>query len=144
MGTGFRSFSAVLSDAFSSRGVSCPVNTNGTSKIVMDTTKIISRNEFFDYEAKYTEGGAREITPAPIPGHIAEECSDTSVMLYNKLNCKGMVRFDYIFNDEGLYFLEVNTVPGLTEASIVPRQAELAGISLKELFSGAIEAALNT
>ena len=81
--------------------------------------------------------------PGPIPSHgvpaqIAEEmftkCQDTSEFLYRQLNCKGVVRFDYIFNDGGLYFLEVNTVPGMTEASIVPKMARAQGIGLSELF----------
>ena len=65
-------------------------------------------------------------------------------MLYEKLNCKDVVRFDYIFNETGLYFLEVNTVPGLTEASLVPKMAENYGLSLEDLFSMLVESALKT
>jgi D-alanine-D-alanine ligase len=74
---------------------------------------------------------------------MAGKISETSLKLYKLLNCKGMVRFDYILNDEGLFFLEVNTVPGLSELSIVPQQALKAGISLQELFSEAVMNALN-
>ncbi len=125
------------------REISCGViNYHGMARS-LPLTEIISKNEFFDYEAKYTEGMAEEITPAQIPAEIEQHCRLTSEMLFEKLNCKGFVRFDYIFNDAGLYFLEVNTIPGLSPNSIVPRQAKEEGISLRELFSMAIEQALS-
>ncbi|MCK9398490.1 MAG: D-alanine--D-alanine ligase [Bacteroidales bacterium] len=105
-------------------------------------TEILSKKEFFDYEAKY-EGMSDEVTPADVPGEIARMISDTSLKLYKLLNCKGIVRFDFILNDKELYFLEVNTVPGLSELSIVPQQALRAGISLQDLFSEAVMNALN-
>jgi D-alanine-D-alanine ligase len=108
----------------------------------LPVTEIISKKEFFDYEAKYTDGVADEITPADIPDDVEQQCRATSEMLYEKLNCRGFVRFDYIYNDDGMYFLEVNTVPGLSPNSIVPQQAEADGISLRKLFSLAIEQAL--
>jgi D-alanine-D-alanine ligase len=109
----------------------------------LPVTEIITKKEFFDYEAKYTDGAADEITPADIPADVEQLCRATSEMLYEKLNCKGFVRFDYIYNDDGMYFLEVNTVPGLSPNSIVPQQALADGISLTELFSLAIEQALD-
>jgi len=102
--------------------------------MALPVTEIISKNEFFDYEAKYVKM-ADEITPADIPSDIARKISDTSIKLYRLLNCQGIVRFDYILNGDKLFFLEVNTVPGMSELSIVPKQALKAGISLKELFS---------
>lgn len=108
---------------------------------ILPLTQIISHKEWFDYEAKYTDGLADEITPAPIDAELAETCRNISAMLYRKLNCRGIVRFDYILTPEyhsnpgTFYFLEVNTVPGLSEASIVPRQAASVGISLKQLFT---------
>lgn len=108
---------------------------------ILPLTQIISHKEWFDYEAKYTDGLADEITPAPIAEPLAEICREISAMLYRKLNCRGIVRFDYILTPENhtisnaFYFLEVNTVPGLSEASIVPRQAASVGISLKQLFT---------
>lgn len=109
----------------------------------LPVTEIITKKEFFDYEAKYIDGAADEITPADIPADVEQLCRATSEMLYEKLNCKGFVRFDYIYNDDGMYFLEVNTVPGLSPNSIVPQQALADGISLKELFSLAIEQAFD-
>jgi D-alanine-D-alanine ligase len=105
-------------------------------------TEIISKKEFFDYEAKY-QGMSEEVTPANIPAEVASNISSTSIRLYKLLNCKGMVRFDYILNGDKLFFLEVNTVPGMSELSIVPQQALKAGISLKELFTETMLNALN-
>ena len=133
----------VLIEAFiPGREITCGViRVDGQAK-ALPLTEVVSRNEFFDYEAKYTEGMAEEITPAPVSEDIEKACKQTSLMLYEQLNCKGIVRFDYIINEGGMYFLEVNTVPGLSAASIVPKQAEMAGISLKSLFSLAIQDAL--
>jgi D-alanine-D-alanine ligase len=105
-------------------------------------TEILTKKEFFDYEAKY-EGMSDEVTPAVLTEETARKVSETSLKLYKLLNCKGMVRFDYILNEKELFFLEVNTVPGLSELSIVPQQALKAGISLQELFSEAVMNALN-
>lgn len=98
-------------------------------------TEIIPRKEYFDYEAKYKKGMANEVVPADIPLADAGKCRGISTFLYEKLNCKGVVRFDYIFNDTGFYFLEVNTVPGLSEASIVPKMARAYGWSFRELIT---------
>jgi len=105
---------------------------------VLPLTEIISKKEFFDYEAKY-EGMSDEITPARVSKETEEKCKELSSFIYNKLNCKGIVRFDYILSRDKLYFLEANTVPGLTEQSLVPQQAAAIGMSLKELFGMVIE-----
>ncbi len=124
------------------REITCGVIKHNGKIIDLPITEIITDNEFFDYEAKYTPGVADEITPGDIPKYIELNCREKSLMLYKNLNCKGFVRFDFIFNDEDMFFLEVNTVPGLSENSIVPQQANEYGISLRELFSSAIEEAL--
>ena len=98
-------------------------------------TEVISRKEFFDYEAKYTDGLAQEVVPANVPPGVSLECRNISCYLYEWLNCKGVVRFDYILHDDRFYFLEVNTVPGLSAASIVPKMAKAYGWSMTELFS---------
>jgi len=117
------------------------VKINGALK-ALPLTEIISKNEFFDYEAKY-QGKSEEITPAPIDDEIRKIIQETSLKFYQILNCKGIVRFDYILNSRELFFLEVNTVPGFSEASIIPQQAMKAGITLKELFTGAVINAIN-
>jgi len=121
--------------------ITCGVLRNENKLIALPLTEIVSKNDFFDYEAKY-HGLAEEITPARIPDDIADECKEVSMLLYRELNCKGVVRFDYIFNDTGMYFLEANTIPGLSEQSIIPQQAIQAGFSLRALFTILIQEAL--
>ncbi len=128
--------------------ITCGMYEKNGQIITLPLTEIISRNEFFDYEAKY-KGKSEEITPARITPELAKECNDLSLMLYRKFNCRGIVRFDYILTPEGFsktsrfYFLEVNTIPGLTEASIVPQQAAFKGISLKQLFTDVLNETIN-
>ncbi len=124
------------------REITCGVIQYKGKVITFPVTEVISKKDWFDYEAKYDPELAEEIVPAQIPQELFSECQNTSAQLYKQLNCKGVVRFDYIFNDDGLFFLEVNTVPGLTEASIVPKMAKAHGISLSELFNMMVEEAL--
>ena len=111
--------------------------------IVFPITEIISKNEFFDYEAKYTAGKCDEVTPAQVDDAIAMEIKATTAMLYDKLECKGFVRMDYIVSDEGVFFIEANIVPGMSEASIIPAQARCFGLTLGKLFEMAIEEAMS-
>ncbi|UNY98972.1 D-alanine--D-alanine ligase [Zhouia spongiae] len=109
---------------------------------VLPITEIVSENEFFDYEAKYL-GKSQEITPAGIPDEWTQKVSEVAEKVYRILKMKGFSRSEYIFVDGEPHLLEVNTTPGLTEASILPQQAQQAGISLSMLFENAIEEALN-
>ncbi|MBE0423305.1 MAG: D-alanine--D-alanine ligase [Lutibacter sp.] len=109
---------------------------------VLPMTEIVSENEFFDYEAKYL-GKSQEITPARIPPEIHKKLEKTAAYVYQILNMSGFSRSEFILVNDVPYFLEMNTVPGLTTASLIPQQAEAAGISLAELFHNAIEMALN-
>lgn len=109
---------------------------------VLPIAEIVSKKEFFDFEAKYTNGMADEIIPARIPKNIWEDCEKTSALIYEKLFCRGVVRIDYIIKDSKLYFLEVNTVPGMTEASIIPRMIKAKQISATEAITMLIEDAL--
>ena len=111
--------------------------------MVFPITEIISKNEFFDYEAKYTAGKCDEVTPAQVDEAIAMEIKATTAMLYDKLECKGFVRMDYIVSDEGVFFIEANIVPGMSEASIIPAQARCFGLTLGKLFEMAIEEAMS-
>ncbi len=104
-------------------------------------TEIVSKNEFFDYEAKYTPGVTSEITPALIDDNIREQLETKASYVYRHLNCRGVVRMDFILQKgtNKLFFLEVNTMPGQSENSIVPQQVRAAGISLKEFYGALIE-----
>lgn len=109
---------------------------------VLPMTEIVSENDFFDYEAKY-EGKSQEITPARISEVERGKVEEVAKKVYEVLNMSGFTRSEYILVDGVPHFLEMNTVPGLTEESILPQQAQEAQISLMELFDNAIEMALN-
>ncbi len=108
---------------------------------VLPITEIVSENDFFDYEAKY-EGKSKEITPARITKTQQKKVEKIAKKVYKVLNMTGFSRSEYIFVNDEPYFIEMNTVPGLTEESILPQQAKVAGISLSELFENSIEEAL--
>ena len=105
---------------------------------VLPITEIVSENDFFDYEAKY-KGKSQEITPARISNKQAEKVRKVAKKIYTILNMKGFSRSEFIFIKDEPYFLEMNTVPGLTKESLLPQQAEVANISLQELFGNAIK-----
>ena len=109
---------------------------------VLPITEIVSENDFFDYEAKYL-GKSQEITPARISEEMAQKVRTVAQKVYEVLKMEGFSRSEYIFKDDEPHLLEINTIPGLTEESILPQQAAEAGISLPALFSNAIEEALN-
>jgi D-alanine-D-alanine ligase len=108
--------------------------------IVLSITEIISKKEFFDYEAKY-EGASEEITPAKIDEAVAEKIRNAAKKIYRLFNCHGVVRIDFIYNEEigEPFMLEINTIPGQSEASIVPQQVKAMGWSLKEFYTKLIE-----
>lgn len=136
----FREGNEVLIEAFmEGREVACGVVKTRNRSIVMPVTEIISKNEFFDYEAKYTAGKSDEITPADLPEKLTDEIHKLSSQIYDLLGCNGIVRVDFILIGSKPYFLEINTVPGMTEESLLPKQAKAAGIPLKELYSMVIE-----
>ncbi len=103
-------------------------------------TEIISKKDFFDYEAKYL-GASEEVTPAKIDESIAEKVRKEAIKAYRIFNCKGVVRIDFIYNEnEGNpYMLEINTVPGQSEASIVPQQVRAMGWDLTQFYTALIE-----
>jgi D-alanine-D-alanine ligase len=108
--------------------------------IVLPITEVISKKEFFDYEAKY-EGASTEITPAEVNEYVADKLRDSARRAYTIFNCRGVVRIDFIYNEEEnkAYMLEVNTIPGQSEASIVPQQVRAMGWSLKEFYTKLVE-----
>ena len=125
----------LIEEFIKGREITCGIMRQRDNLMVLPLTEIISKKEYFDYEAKYTTGLADEITPAEIEEDVAIKCREVSGYLYTRLNCKGIVRFDYIFNETGMYFLEVNTIPGQSENSIVPQQARSIGIEVKDLYT---------
>lgn len=112
--------------------------------ITLPITEVISKKEFFDYEAKYTAGMSTEITPAEVAEEIAGQVRASAIKVYQVFNCRGIVRIDFIYNEENRlpYLLEINTVPGQSEASIVPKQVKAMGWTLKAFYSALIDEAL--
>ena len=108
---------------------------------VLPITEIVTENDFFDYEAKY-EGKSQEITPARISVEQEKKVGEIAKKAYEILKMKGYSRSEFIFIGNEPYMLEMNTTPGLTEESILPQQAQAAGIPLASLFESAIEEAL--
>ncbi|MFC2148135.1 MAG: D-alanine--D-alanine ligase [Eudoraea sp.] len=121
--------------------VSVGVLTFKGKTMVLPLTEIITDNDFFDYEAKY-EGKSEEITPARLTKTQEENIRNQAKKAYEVLKIKGFSRSEFIFIGNEPYMLEMNTTPGLTEESILPQQAQIAGISLPELFENAINEAL--
>ena len=109
--------------------------------VKLPVTEIIPDNEFFDYEAKYL-GASREICPAVIPDKLSEKIQKTTHEIYRYLGCRGVVRVDYIVREEDIFFLEINTVPGMTEMSLVPQQVRSAGMSIKDFITKLIYSSL--
>ena len=129
----------MIEEFIDGREIACGLINKGKELIVFPLTEIVSSNEFFDYEAKYTIGGADEITPGDFTEEVEQDVKTLSSFLYRKMDCKGFVRFDYILSKNELFFLEVNTIPGITEASIMPKMADAYGMSFKEFLDIATE-----
>jgi D-alanine-D-alanine ligase len=112
--------------------------------ITLPFTEVKSKKEFFDFEAKYTAGLNEETTPAVVDESIAAKVRATAKKIYQVFNCSGVIRIDFIYNEEKgePFMLEINTVPGQSEASIVPQQLRVYGWTLKEFYSALIEDAL--
>src|SRR5882757_8869786 len=112
--------------------------------ITLPFTEVKSKREFFDFEAKYTAGLNEETTPAQVDEVVAEKVRGAARKIYQVFNCSGVIRIDFIYNEAKgePFMLEVNTVPGQSEASIVPQQLRAFGWTLKEFYSALIEEAL--
>ena len=114
----------------------------GQRKLVLPVTEVIPKNEFFNYESKYIPGMADEITPARISEELTLKVQALSSRIYDLCSCSGIVRIDYILKDEIFYFLEVNTVPGMTETSFIPQQIKAMGLNLTDLLTDIIQSGL--
>jgi len=112
--------------------------------ITLPFTEVKSKREFFDFEAKYTAGLNEEITPAQVDESIAAKVRATAKKIYQVFNCSGVIRIDFIYNEAKgePFMLEINTVPGQSEASIVPQQLRAFGWTLEAFYSALIEDAL--
>jgi len=139
----FTESSQVLAEEFiNGTEVACGVIRTSEKTIVLPVTEIVSKNIFFDFEAKYDPSKADEITPGRFGDHVTAAIQEASINIATYLDCRGLVRVDFIVRDEKPVFVEVNTIPGITEESIVPKQMKEYGIEPGELYSMLIEDAI--
>jgi len=128
----------ILEEFIAGREFSSGVFKSKEKEILMPVTEIISMNEFFDYEAKY-QNKSKEVTPAEISDNLMKKMQNLSSEIYDRLDCHGIVRVDYIVDNDKVYFLEINTVPGMSEASIIPQQVRAMGGNMRDMFTLVIE-----
>lgn len=132
----FRESDAVMLEKFvDGREVSCGMMVIDGKEWILPVTELISEKEFFDFEAKY-EGACREVTPAELPEEIVRKLNVATATAYHTLGCRGVVRVDFIIDKTTgtPYFIEVNTTPGMSAASIVPQQWHEAGLTMGQAF----------
>lgn len=119
--------------------VTCGLYKTAERTVVFPLTEVVSSNEFFDYEAKYTPGVASEITPARVPDSVRDKVQAIASEVYDIMNMKGIVRIDFIICGGEPYLLEVNTTPGMTPTSFIPQQIRANGMELKDVFTEVID-----
>lgn len=122
--------------------ITCGVLKTKDIEIILPVTEIASKNDFFDTEAKYDPALCDEITPARIPLKMQEKCQEISSKIYDALNFRGITRIDFILKGEDMYFLEANVTPGMSAASIIPKQLKVHGMTMAEMFDVIIEDSL--
>ncbi|GAB1453913.1 D-alanine--D-alanine ligase [Draconibacterium sp.] len=130
---------ALMEEFIDGKEFTCGLVKIKNKNIVFPVTEVLPKNEFFDFDAKYTPGATEEITPARLPAHLFEKCQNISSEIYDLCQCAGIVRIDYILKDEVFYFLEVNTTPGMTATSFIPQQIAAMGLSLGQVITLIIE-----
>jgi D-alanine-D-alanine ligase len=132
---------AVVEEYLRGTEVTCGVLGN-EDPIALPVVEIVPKNEFFDYEAKYTDGKCDEIVPARIAPKLTKEIQDVAIKVYKAVGCQGFGRVDMIICGGKPYVLEINTIPGLTPVSLLPKEAAAAGISYEQLLDRIIELSL--
>jgi len=119
--------------------VTCGLMKTGGEFTVFPITEIIPKNEFFDYESKYTAGKAEEITPAKIPIGLSKKCQELAKNIYDLTDCSGIIRADFIIKGNQLYFLELNSIPGMSRESIIPQQVKSIGLKMEDVLQQVID-----
>jgi len=122
--------------------VTCGIYKTHEKTEILPLTEVVSKNEFFDFEAKYTAEKVTEITPARINKELTLSIQTETSRIYDLLNCKGFIRADYIISNNNVFLLEINTTPGMTPTSFIPQQIKAKGLDIKQVFSEIIEDAI--
>ena len=123
--------------------LTCGVVKAGDMDITMPIAEVVPKNEFFDFEAKYDPTKSDEIIPARISPELTNRIKILSSMIYDILRCEGIIRVDYIVRDDEIFMLEVNTTPGMTSNSFVPKMVRAMGGTLREVLTKIIDNKLN-
>ena len=123
--------------------LTCGVVKAGDMDIAMPIAEVIPKNEFFDFEAKYDPTKSDEIIPARISPELTNRIKTLSSMIYDILRCEGIIRVDYIVREDEIFMLEVNTTPGMTSNSFVPKMVRAMGGTLREVLTKIIDNKLN-
>ena len=119
--------------------ITCGCYMTQTKEVVFPITEVVSKNEFFDYAAKY-DGESQEITPARLDDDTTRRVKTLTSAIYDILGCEGIIRVDYIITEGGkINLLEVNTTPGMTATSFIPQQVRAAGLDMKDVLTDIIE-----
>lgn len=133
----------MIEEYIEGREVSCGMMVIQDKEYILPVTELISKNEFFDFEAKYTPGMTNEVTPAEFPASVIGRLGQATRAVYHTLGCRGVIRVDYIIKEGTPYFIEVNTTPGMSAGSIIPQQWRAMGISMTEAFTMIINETIN-
>ena len=130
--------SVIIEQGIPGQEFTCAAYADAEGVKSLPVIQIVTEHDYFDYDAKYN-GQSQEICPAPISEDLSGHIQEVSKRIYSHLGCSGVVRMDYILAEDGLYFLEVNTIPGMTSASLVPKMVRTAGLDITDFLTGIIE-----
>lgn len=131
----------ILEEFIEGQEFTCGAFVSTAENLILPITEIVSKTEFFDYKAKY-EGLSDEITPARLTPEQTAECQSLTREIYTILNCSGVVRIDFLMRNNKFYFMEVNTVPGMSKESIVPQQVRAFGLTVSDFYTKLIDDAI--
>lgn len=136
----FQEGDEVICEAFmKGTEITCGVYKTKNKEVAFPVTEVVSKNEFFDYDAKY-KGQVDEITPARIPDVVRDEVQALTLRIYDILGCHGIIRTDYILTEGWtINLLEINTTPGMTATSFIPQQVRAAGLNITDVLTDIIE-----
>ena len=132
------SSTVLIEQGISGREFTCAAYADAEGVKALPVIEIVTDNDYFDFDAKYN-GNSQEICPAPIDESLTNQIQEVTKRIYSILGCAGVVRMDYIHGEDGLYFLEINNIPGMTSASLVPKMIRTAGLDITDFLTGIIE-----
>ena len=128
----------IVEQGVSGREFTCAAYEDSEGVKSLPVIEIVTDNDYFDYDAKYN-GFSKELCPAPIDEALSSHIQEVTCRIYSQIGCAGVIRIDYILGEEGLTFLELNTIPGMTGASLVPKMIRTAGLDITDFLTGIIE-----